>query len=68
MDTFEGMDQAALIAHLTAERDKAREECGVAKSKAAFYEAEMYRYLEKLRTYENESPRDACTASGGVTD
>jgi len=42
------MDDRALIERLTAERDRAREECGVAKSRADFYNAEMMGYLRKL--------------------
>jgi len=42
------IDSAALIAHLTAERDKAREEAGVYKYRMEHYEREMYIYLRKL--------------------
>jgi len=47
------MKDKEMIAHLTAERDLAREECGVWKQKAAFYSDEMYRDLEKLRRLES---------------
>jgi hypothetical protein len=47
------IDSAALIAHLTAERDKAREEAGVYKYRMEHYEREMYIYLRKLSTTED---------------
>lgn len=47
-------ERADLVERLTEERDRAREECGVWKHKAKFYEAEMYLYLEKLRKARTE--------------
>jgi hypothetical protein len=41
------IDSAALIAHLTAERDRAREDAGVYKYRMEHYEREMYIYLRK---------------------
>lgn len=39
------IDKDALIEHLTAERDKAREEAGVYKYRMEHYQREMYIHL-----------------------
>ena len=54
------IDKDALIEHLTAERDKAREEAGVYKYRMEHYQREMYIHLRisQERKAEVERLRD----------
>lgn len=58
-EPVERIDDKALIAHLTAERDRAREEAGVYKYRMEHYNREMYIYLHKLTALQKETANDA---------